>query len=288
MLLVHKPLVDSHIQLELFRSLKQQTPESISLDSWRVENYLDCFIDWINNSTSNTIIGLDRFKHKAYCVGAMDAIQSFVYRHTRDYRIRFAQAEFVGAKIACNSVGAHWAYLEDAPLSRYDALIISLPYAGNGDTLPDYKDIIKQCNLLDIPVLLDLSYFGVSYNFVFDLTSPCIKEIVFSLSKCFSTSLRLGMRLTVNSYDDIVQHMSNDRTLNRIATNVGMHLMQMFTHDWFINRYQPLQSKLCKQLDLTPTPTVTLTIGNEHQHQDFYRQGYYRVCITDELHKELY
>lgn len=288
MLLAHKPLNDSVIQLAIFESLKKQTPDSISLESWRVDDYLDCFTQWISQSTHNNIIGLDKFPNRAYCVGAMDAIQSFVYRHALTRRIRFARAEFVGAKIACNSIGSHWCYLEDAPLASNDAVIISLPFAGNGNSLPNYQSIIDHCVLLDIPVLLDLSYYGISYNFNFDLTPSCIKEVVFSLSKCLSTTLRLGMRLTVDCYDDIIQHMSNDRTLNRIATNVGIDLLNTFSHDWLISRYQLLQDKVCAKLNISPTPTVTLAIGNENQHQDFYRQGYYRICITDELYKELY
>lgn len=288
MLLAHKPLNDPNIQLAVFESLKKQTPESISLDVWTIEDYLNSFTRWIEQSNHNTVIGLNKFQNRAYCVGAMDAIQSFVYRHALNRRMRFARAEFVGAKIACNSIGSQWCYFEDAPLTHNDAVIISLPFAGNGNNLPDYQSIIDHCVLLDIPVLLDLSYYGISRDFKFDLTPSCIKEVVFSLSKCFSTTLRLGMRLTVDCYDDIIQHMSNDRTLNRVAINVGIDLLNTFSHNWLMSRYQPLQDKVCTKLNISPSPTVTLAIGNKNQHQDFYRQGYYRICITDELHKELY
>jgi hypothetical protein len=97
------------------------------------------------------------------------------------------------------------------------------------------------------------------------------------------TQLRLGLRLTREFHDDLLQSCSDLKIYNRVSTSVGIKLMNHFSHDWIVDKYLYHQKEICQQLNLAPSNTLTLAIGNSVDHQQFYRNGFYRVCITNEL-----
>lgn len=282
MLLSHKPLADSEVQQVIINLFNEIQLQNITLESWDNQQYFDAFQKWINDSRYNRFIGLDLFKHHAYSCGAVDSIQSFIHRHSVSKRIRFSDAEFIGAKIAANHSSAKWEFLEDAAIEAGDAVLLSLPFAGNGNMYRALDQLLDVCDALSVPVLIDCSYFGISYNATVDLSRNCITDVVFSLSKPFSTPLRLGYRLTKQYVDDILQANSDLKIYNRYSVQVGIKLLSQFSHNWIVEKYRPVQEKVCKELGLTPA--MTLTLADDCQQRDkFFRNGYYRVCITDEL-----
>jgi len=287
MIIGHKPLTDSEIQEEIFKELKIINPESVTPEGYQDSDYFESFTKWMENSSLNALHGLDSFKHRAYCSGTYDGIQSFVHRHLTKSRIRFSRAEFVGAKIVANNAGANWCYIEDAPLARGDAVVLSLPFSGNGSYHPKHVEILSTCCELDIPVLLDLAYFGISSGIDFDLRYKCISDIVISLSKPMATQLRVGLRFTREPHDDVIQVLSDSKIYNRISTSVATKLLNKFSHSWIIEKYLPRQQKICEQFNIVPTPTVTLAIGDAKNYSQFWREGYYRICITDELQQDI-
>jgi hypothetical protein len=287
MIVGHKPLTDPVIQQEIFNFLQVINSNNVCLENYSSESYFEAFENWITQSHKNTLQGFTNFKHKAYCVGTYDGIQAFIHRHATSRRIRFSRAEFVGSKIVSNSAGANWCYLEDAQLDANDALVLSLPFSGNGDYYPNHIEVLNKCSKLSIPVLLDLAYFGISSGIEFDLGFDCITDVVFSLSKPMSTQLRLGLRLTKEYQDDVVQVLSDSKTYNRISTSIGTNLLQKFSHNWIIDKYLPKQKKICSEFNIKPTPTVTLALGDYQNYNAFFREGYYRICLTDELLKDI-
>ena len=287
MILSHKPLTDPIVEQELFGLLGKVDPNQVSLDNWATSTYTDSFINWIKAGTHNQIQGLDGFKYSAYSHGAIEGIQEFIHRHSRHRRIRFSQAEFIINKIICNSAGLDFLHLEDGPIETNDAILISLPFAGNGGIYPGYDAMIAKCSLLGVPVLLDLAYYGISHGMSIDITHPCVTDVTFSLSKPMITQLRLGLRLTREYYDDVLQSNSDLKIYNRISTFIGVKLMEKFPCDYIISKYLDNQLDICNNLGITPTATVTLAIGDEKNYKDFYRNGFYRICTTDELLQRL-
>jgi hypothetical protein len=106
---------------------------------------------------------------------------------------------------------------------------------------------------------------------------------VTSISKPFNVQLRQGIRFTREYHDDLVQVNSDSKIVNRIACQMAIELLKKFPHECIISKYQPRATTICQELNLTPTNTITLALGNAVEHTDFFRNGYYRVCITDEL-----
>jgi len=288
MIIGHRPLTDPVIQDEIFKLLKIITPESVDLNIWDSKNYFNSFRNWITSSSKNTVYGFDDFQHNAYCAGTYDGIQSFIHRHVTTRRIRFSRAEFVGSKIISNNAQAKWCYLEDDALDKNDALVLSLPFSGNGNCYSGHDSILKECSNLNIPVLIDLAYFGISSGLNIDLSHKCISDVVCSLSKPMIAQFRLGLRLTRDYHDDQIQSLSDSKTYNRIAVIIAINLLNKFSHDWIVDRYLPKQQKICKHFNITPTQTLTLALGDSTNYPNYFRSGYYRICITDELLQDIY
>jgi len=288
MLLAHKPLVDPDVKKKVFSLNADLRAEDVELDTWDHKTYLDQFDLWIKSSSYNQVIGLENFSHRAYCAGVNDAIATFVSRHAKHRRIRVGRAEFVGAKINSNAMQASWCWLEDDEIRANDAVILSWPYAGNGNEIDGQDKLFKTCEQLQVPVMIDLAYFGISQGMTFDLSSPCITDVATSLSKPLNVSLRLGLRYTRSYHDDNIQSLSDLKIYNRMAAKIGTDLMKTFSHDWLVNKYLPVYQDVCAELDLQTTPTFTLALGNSSQHKEFLRNGHCRICVTDELLKNFH
>lgn len=283
MLISHKPIEDSVIASRMFELLQEVTADQVSLAAWHTSIYTDAVTNWIQDHPLNTVTGLDQLPHRAYSSGSVDSINSFVARHGRHCRLRFSQAEFVAAKIVCNAAGYSWCFLEDDSIKEGDAVVMSMPFAGTGNAWPGFNDLIAQCNQHQVPVFLDLSYWPISQGLRLDLSQPCIVEAVFSLSKPIATQLRLGMRLTRSAVDDMLQVNSDLKIYNRVAAWTGVKLINEFNIDWLLSKYLYRQTEVCASLGLEPSATFTLAQGDPETHQEFNRNGYNRICITDEI-----
>lgn len=285
MLLSHKPLEDSVISNKIFTLLSQVTDSHVNSNGWDTKNYIETVVSWMQEHPSNTISGWNDLPHRAYSVGSVDAINSFIYRHGATKRLRFSRAEFVAAKISSQSANFKWAFLEDGPVKLNDALLISVPFSGSGNLYEKFDTLLDQCEEMDVPVFLDLSYWPISRELELNIGRHCIKEVTFSLSKPLATQLRLGMRMTRDPVDDMLQVNSDLKIYNRIAVWVGIQLMNEFSIDYLLSKYVHRQIEVCNNLGLIATNTFTLAQGDQSQYAEFNRNGYNRICITDEITK---
>lgn len=283
MKLAHEPIIDRVINDEIKNILKKIDYNSLDLNIWNIKDYFSTFTNWILSSTHNKILGLQNYNIIAYSCGSLESIISFVHRYAIKKRLRFSKAEFVASKIAANHCCAKYQFLEDSKIEKNDAVIISLPFSGNGDHYPNYHDLIKNCNEMDVPVLLDISYFGISQGMEINLNNSCITDVVFSLSKPMSVQLRLGIRFSKIDNDDLVQVNSNGKLFNRLSATIGIELMKKFSHDWLVNKYFPRYKFICEKYNLQQTPTFTLASSQDDRYKQFERNGFNRICVTQEL-----
>lgn len=283
MIISHKPLENRTIKNRMFELMASVNDDHTNIDSWDSSNYTNDLIDWMQKHPKNSITGWEEFPNRAYSAGSIDAITGFIYRYGTFHRLRFSRAEFVGAKIASQAANLNWKFLEDDDVQTGDALLLSMPFSGTGNVHDQFDSIMDTCDELNVPVFLDLSYWPISYNINLDLSRKCIQEVVFSLSKPIATQLRLGMRMTRTPVDDMLQVNSDLKIYNRIAVWTGMQLMREFSIDYLLSTYLPKQLEVCQNLELTPSNTFTLASGDENKYSAFNRNGYNRICITDEI-----
>ena len=144
------------------------------------------------------------------------------------------------------------------------------------------------CMDFDIPVCLDLAYWGISKNVHIDLDMyTCIKEVTCSLSKPFFTleNHRVGIRFTRDYVDDGITMLNDVNMQNKYSMSLAKHYMEHYTPDWNWETYANKYQEVCHNLDLVWTDTIIFGLGDEERHKEFSRgvNGNYRVCISNHL-----
>jgi hypothetical protein len=163
--------------------------------------YATVWKNWLEFSDKKSIKGLDKFAHADYTQGTSQTFDQFVIRHAKDRQITVLDGEFQYHQC----LGKHLNYFQDIQYFHADkvygrgltALIISAPFSDMGVVHPDFDNIMETCTRLDVPVCLDLAYWGIAKNIHIDLDQyPCIQEVTCSLSKPFFTleNHRVGIR----------------------------------------------------------------------------------------------
>lgn len=247
---------------DTLKVLREPLDASVVHSESIITEYLNAYEEWIRSSTNNSIIGLDHFKIKAYSNGTSEAFDKFYMKH-RLRRFRCYKGEYVYHKLAWRD-NYDWAYLEDAPLHKNDAVVISLPFADTGNKHVDYHTLMRKCTELNVPVLVDCAYFGVCRTIDFDFAYSCISDITFSLSKIFPLAhARVGIRFTKVDDDDtlLVYHKVNYN--NKIGAYLGIKFIEKFSPDYIPNKYIGKQFDYCAQVGVEPSNTVLFGIGGD-------------------------
>jgi hypothetical protein len=246
-----------------------------------IDEFLYAYDRWIHSTVSNSIIGLDQFKFKCYSNGTTESFDKF-YLKNHHRRFRCFKGDYMYHKLAWREK-YDWAYLEDDVLKENDAVVISLPFADTGDKHELYHKLMRECNQLRIPVLVDCAYFGACRGIEFDLAYGCITDVTFSLSKSFPLAYaRIGIRYTREDDDDtlFVYHKINYN--NKIGAALGLRYLEKFPPDYITSKYIDKQLDFCYTLGVKPSKTVLFGIGGSEWQQ------YNRGGVTNRLsfHKQ--
>jgi len=264
-------IIDQHYGLHRF----QHTTLDVYTSLWR---------SWMSTSQHKSIEGLDRFAHADFVQGTTQTFDQFVLRHAKTRTIVCFAGDF--QYHACVAKHCDFAkLLHHQDLAAGQALIISLPFSALARQHPDFETILDRCDELEIPVCLDLAYWGIAKNVSVDLDAhPCVSEITCSLSKPFFTlqNHRIGVRFSRQYLDDGISMLNEVGVQNHHSMSLGMHYMQQFSCDWNWQQYQEKYSRVCHDLDLDTTDTVIFGTSHDPKYQEFNRgiQGHNRIGIS--------
>jgi hypothetical protein len=168
-----------------------------------------------------------------------------------------------------------------------DSLVISLPFSDYGAQHPDWQSIMKRCDQLDIPVCIDLAYWGISRNLYLDLREHhCIEQVTCSLSKPFWTleNHRVGVRFSRSYNNDGISMINEVNMQNLYSMSLGNHFMQQFDCDWITDKFKASQESICNKLGLLATDTVIFGSGGpDFTHYNRGIANHNRVCVSEFL-----
>lgn len=256
-----------------------------------LDDYANVWRNWLTFTDDKTIQGLDNFKFADYTQGTSQTFDQFVLRHCHQREIVTLKGEF--QYHGCISKALRYRNVDHDNYYFFaerglQALMISAPFSDFGCIHPKFDEIMQICDQLDIPVCLDLAYWGISKNVHIDLDQyPAIKEVTCSLSKPFYTleNHRVGIRFTRDYVDDGVSMLNEVAMQNNYSMSLGVHYMREFGPDWNWATFGERYESVCNQLNLVYTDTVIFGLGNEIDHAEYNRgvPGNYRVCITKYL-----
>lgn len=246
------------------------------------EKFLNTYKEWILSTRNNKILGLDRFKFTNYSQGTTESFDKFYNRYHKK-RFRIWKGEYSYHKITFDSCGYNWKFLDDEELKPNDVIIISLPFADNGNSYR-YEETLLKAEKINIPVLVDCCWFGTCSGIKFNFDYDCIDQVVFSLSKSFPVSRhRIGIRFS-NSKDGL-DDLNQVNYVNNFSQHVGLHLLKVFSPDYIFNKYETAQIKLCSKLQIMPSNCVNLATGGD-SWKHLNRSGFFnRLCLSEELVK---
>lgn len=265
----------------------------INQDDNILKNFLDRYVSWISETNNNIVSGLERYPHACFANGTTEAFEKFYAKHHKR-RFRFFKGEYVYHRLNCRNNGYDWEYLDNAPLSGNDVVIMSLPFSDTGNSHISMDVVLDQCDELKIPVLLDCAYLGVCANIDFNLNRDCITDVTFSLSKAlYCAHNRIGMRLTKEDDDDPLFVTNKAGYVNRLAAYIGLQLLNNFSPDYVYNKYRAKQEVCCEILGVKTSNCVLFGIGgsewNEYNRdRETNRLGLHKYLSqdhTDELVK---
>ena len=248
-----------------------------------IPTFCQSYVDWIQSTKLNNLIGLDNFNSKQYVHGTSQSFDFFYLSHTRK-RMRCFKGDFAYHRLSWRD-NFDWLYLEDDIIREDDAVIMSAPFSDSGDIHPQTDFILNICDELDVPVFIDCAYMIIARDIDFDFNRECIQGVSFSMSKGFygAEKLRIGLRLTRDYQDDPVEVFNSMQMLNTVGVHVGQKIIDNYSVDYNTETYRDKQEELCNQLKIGYSKCVLfgITDKNHPQFKDFDRgTDYRRVCLS--------
>ena len=249
----------------------------------KIPEFCENYLNWIQSTKLNNLIGLDNFNSKQYVHGTCQSFDFFYLSHTRK-RMRCFKGDFAYHRLSWRD-NFDWLYLEDDIIREGDAVIMSVPFSDSGDIHPQTDFILNICDELDVPVFIDCAYMIIARDIDFDFNRECIQGVSFSMSKGFygAEKLRIGLRLTRDYQDDPVEVFNSMQMLNTVGVHVGQKIIDNYSVDYNTETYRDKQEELCNQLKIGYSKCVLFGITDKHhpQFKDFDRgTDYRRVCLS--------
>ena len=279
-----RPIPDSEIYEFIQKSVKDSSNYLYERELHPL--FLEKFKIWIQNSTNNTIIGLDEFTELTYVHGTSQSFDNFYFAHNGK-RLVTLKGDFLYHELSVKRKILHHHY-EKNLLQSGDFMIISVPFSDSGNEPNNLEEILNECEEKNIPVWIDAAYMVMAGDITLDLTYECIQGISFSLTKAFygCERLRIGVRMKRVYEDDGIDIANSMSMVSAVGCYVGYEIINKYSADYIFNTYRGRQQLLCEELDLVPSKSVIFGLGDKFDKKhDMYSRGtdYRRICLSNEL-----
>lgn len=245
--------------------------------------FLGNWRSWISSSSRNSLRGLEAYSSARLTAGSAQIFDHFYIKHHRR-RFRVLQGEFMYHS-AVFKLGLDHLKL-DSHLHPNDAVIISVPFSDLGYQHGMMQDLLRRCDDLEIPVLIDLSYLPVSKHIDLDLAHGCIDTLAFSISKAWpnAENLRMGVRLQRHDSDDGIDVFNSVDMVNRLSCHVANQLITRYGVDWNWDTYGDHYYSVITEMDLEPVDCILFGLDTKDRYPDLNRgRATNRVCISDAI-----
>jgi hypothetical protein len=240
-----------------------------------IQDYYQWFQEGIN------LIGIKGFDNLDFVAGTTETFHMFYYRHL-DKRLRLFKDEYFYHHMMRRNYFKEYLEIDHNTLAKGDVVVMSCPFSGTGSIPENFYDILKTCDELSIPVMLDLAYINISNIKDLNVDFSCIETITTSLSKVFPVeNFRIGIRLQRNLYDDPVHAYNQNNYVNLQSVHMGHELIKKFDNKWLVNKYKGIQLETCNALGVQPSDCVIFGLAEKGSFDEYNRDGSKnRLCFS--------
>lgn len=241
--------------------------------------FVNDYKEWI--CEGKNFKGMDIFSHLDFSAGTTETFHMFYFRHLRK-RLRLFAGEFFYHHMMARNYFHEFALLEDDDIQSGDCVIMSCPFANTGNIPKNFYDILKRCDEMAVPVLLDLAYINISNIKELDLDYKCIETITTSLSKVFPVEChRIGLRLERTCYDDNLFAYNSHNYVNTFSVHIGHQFIKKFDNNWLYDKYKDKQEKMCEQMKLEKSNCVIFGLDLSQRYSEYNRgTDINRLCFS--------
>jgi hypothetical protein len=274
---------DAEKKQEVIEIIKRVADQQCLDDIGIQEKFISKYREWISGTRLNSVKGLEQFPVATVSNGTTESFDKFYLKH-KNKRFRFFRGEYMYHLAASNAYFEKFSYIEEEELAEGDAVIFSLPFADTGEEHVDMHRVLKRCDELQIPVLIDCCYFGCCGEVEFDFTYQCIEVLAFSLSKVFPIqNIRIGIRFTRIDDDDPLLVYNKNKYVNRLGAAVGFEMMDRYGPDYNFETYKTVQQDFCDTLGVSASKCVFFATSTDSFKE--YNRGTdsNRLCFSKYL-----
>lgn len=242
-------------------------------------DFVNDYYQWLQEDIN--LIGIESFPNLDFVAGTTETFHLFYYKHM-DKRLRLFKDEYFYHHMMKRNYYNKYLDIDVSTLAEGDVVVMSCPFSGTGGIPDDFYAILKTCEELEIPVMLDLAYINISNISELDLNFKCIETITTSLSKVFPVeNMRIGIRLQRSLYDDPIHAYNQNNYVNLHSVNIGHQLIRKFNNKWLFNKYKSIQKDTCNRLGVTPSDCVIFGIADKGSFDEYNRGGSKnRLCFS--------
>lgn len=248
------------------------------------QDFLQTYKQWMFSHFPR-VNGVEQYTHMCFTQGTTESFAQFYIRYRDNYRLRIAKGEyFYNQMMKSLWYSDNFAWLDDEPIKEGDVVLLSVPFADTGAVPNSLEKILCDCDILKVPVMLDLAYLNLGVDMSFDLSHPCIEYVVSSLSKVFPIeNHRVGIRLQKEPFEDQIYVINeyNYNYINLLSAYIGTAMMKKFPADYVFEKYHHKQLAFCQKLDLVPSYCVYFGIDYSGRFREYNRgSNGNRLCFS--------
>lgn len=254
------------------------------------DEFLELYPKWIQSSKLNKFEGLDAFPDKYVSLGTTQALDWWQYWCLANgYELTMFRGEYPYNRDVWLQNEINWCdSIDDIGVRPGQAVVISVPFSGNGRKHEQWDWLMEECNTKNIPVFVDCAWFGTCFDVQVNLDEPCIKMVAFSTGKGLSCgNWRAGIVFSRLEDNENCSLAVQSEWKHGIHLNVAIAncLMKRFNPDTMPAKYMHSHKAVCDHYGLQTTNTIHIAQAPDTEEWDMYHRDrtYNRVNIAKAL-----
>lgn len=278
--------INNHVITEFINYTLTQDFQAQTQQPDIVDKFLTNYVEWLSSSQLNDLSGFEKFPYRTFANGTTEVFDKWYLRH-KNKRLRIFRGEYMYHFATYRNLDMPFKWLEDEPLHENDQIIISVPFADSGNIRHETESVLNSALVLNVPVLIDAAYLGLTHELDFNFGHPAIDTVAFSLSKSFPVAhLRIGMRLMREDFDDGLDIYQKIKYQNTWGAALGNQLLLNYNIDYNPTCFEHWQRFKCNEMNVQQSKTILFGLGGKDWKQ-YNRGGLYNRLFLGDFYESM-